>query len=158
MDQITAENSALLEKTYRTTVIVILAQIATTIVLTVVALIIVTGSDTSDNSQSLTTLWVAMLFLAIGSFVLRRLFFGWERLQNAVLLSGIGGLLGNLRTNSIILGALAEIIAILGFVVALLSGSSLDMFRATAISLIVFLINFPRKKVWKTIVTSLQGV
>jgi hypothetical protein len=99
-----------------------------------------------------------VLFIAVGTFILRRMFFNWDRLKNIALLKGVTGLLGSLQRNSIILGFFALIAAIVGFLISSFSGSSADMFRAGVISLVVFLINFPRKKVWKTIVSNLEKV
>lgn len=158
MNQIATENLAELEKRYRITVFLVFAQILVTVILTAAAWFVVSETEISQSDQSLTTLWVAILFIAAGSFVLRRLFNSWERLKNAALLKGISGVLGVLQKNAIILGALAEIISIIGFIITIFSGNSWDMFRAAAIALVVFFINFPRKKVWKTVVTNLQEV
>lgn len=158
MDEISAGNLAELEKRYRTTVFIVLAQILVTLILIVVAWFIVSTSETNFPAQSLTTLWVAVLFIAIGSFLLRRLFFGWDRLKNIALLKGVSGLLSTLQTNSIILGAMAEIVAIIGFLIAIFSGNSSDMIRAGVIALVVFLVNFPRKNIWKKIVSNLERV
>ena len=117
-------------------------------------------AQTSDNSitnQSLTTLWVAVLFIAVGAFVIRRLIFSWERLKNTALLKGVKGLIQTLQINSIILGVIAEIVAIMGFLIATLSGNKWEMFRAGAISLVVFMANFPRKSVWEKIVANLEN-
>jgi hypothetical protein len=158
MDGLKPENRQLLESRYRITVWVIYTQILLTLLLTIVAWQIVSKTEFTTTNQSLTMLWVAIIFIAIISFVLRRLFFNWERLRNLALLKGISGVLGNLQINSIVLGAFAEIVAILGFVITILSGNSFDMLRASAIALIVFYINFPRKKVWHRIVVNLQEV
>lgn len=158
MNEISAENLAAFEKRYRVAVIIGLAQIAMTIVLAVAAWIVVSRTEVVEANESVTTLWVAVLFIAVGGVLLRRLFFGWERLRNAALLGGIPAVLRKLQTNSLILGMFAEAIAIIGFVITLFTGSSFDMFRATAIALIVFIITFPRKRVWKTVVANLQGI
>lgn len=158
MNQITKENSAELERRYRITIFLVFAQILVTIILTFAAWFVVSTTEISQSDQTLTTLWVAILFIAIGSFVLRRLFNSWERLRNAALLKGISGVLGILQKNAIVLGAFAEIISIIGFIITVFSGNSADMFRAAAIALVVFFINFPRKKVWKTVVANLQEV
>ena len=158
MSEISGENLATLEKRYRLTFLIFLTQICAVLILVVVAWIWLPKIETSLASRDLTALWVGILFIAIGSFVLRRLFFNWERLKNIVLLKGVPGLLGTLRTNSVILGLMAEIIAIIGFLIALLSGNSSDMLRAAAISTVVFLINFPRKSVWKKIISNLEKV
>jgi hypothetical protein len=156
MKDVSPENRAEFEKRYRTAAIIGLAQIAVTVILAFAAWFVVSRTEVSESSESVTTLWVAILFIAIGSFVVRRLFFGWDRLRNAALLGGIPGLLRTLQTNSLILGGFAEAIAVIGFVITMFTGSSYDLFRAAAIALIVFIITFPRKKVWKTVVVSLQ--
>jgi hypothetical protein len=158
MSEISADNRAQLEKKYRTTAIIVLAQIAVTLVLIALAWFAVSASALELPPQSLTTLWVAVVFIAIGSFMLRRLFFNWERLKTISILKGVSGLLNSLQLSSIILGALAEIIAVLGFLIANFSGNSSDMLRAGAIALVIFLVNFPRKGLWKNIVANLEKV
>ena len=158
MTEISAENRSELEKRYRMTTIVIAFQIFTVIVLIVAAWFAAQNSNNSVSDQTLTTLWVAVLFIAVGAFLARRMLFGWERLKNTVLLKGVKGLIRTLQTNSIILGVIGEIVAIMGFLIALLSGNKWEMFRAGAIALVVFLANFPRKKVWEKIVSNLEKV
>jgi hypothetical protein len=158
MGKLTNENLLELEKRYRMTILTVFAQILVTIILTVAAWVVVNKTEISPSEQTMTTLWVAILFIAGGSFVLRRLFNGWDRLRNAALLNGVSGVLGLLQKNAVILGVFAEIISIIGFVITVFSGNSSDMFRSAAIALVVFFINFPRKKVWKTIVSNLQEV
>lgn len=158
MAEISAENRNELEKRYRTTTIVIAFQIFTVIVLIVAAWFAAQNSNNSVSDQTLTTLWVAVLFIAVGAFLARRMLFGWERLKNTVLLKGVKGLIQTLQTNAIILGVIGEIVAIMGFLIALLSGNKWEMFRAGAIALVVFLANFPRKKVWEKIVSNLEKV
>lgn len=158
MTEISAENRNELEKRYRTTTIVIAFQIFTVLVLIVAAWFAAQNTNNSVSGQTLTTLWVAVLFIAVGAFLARRMLFGWERLKNTVLLKGVKGLIQTLQTNSIILGVIGEIVAIMGFLIALLSGNKWEMFRAGVIALVVFLANFPRKKVWEKIVSNLEKV
>lgn len=158
MAEISPENRSELEKRYRTTTIVIAFQIFTVIVLIIAAWFAAQSSNNSVSDQTLTTLWVAVLFIAVGAFLARRMLFGWERLKNIVLLKGAKGLIQTLQTNSIILGVIGEIVALMGFLITLLSGNKWEMFRAGAIALIVFLANFPRKSVWEKIVSNLEKV
>jgi hypothetical protein len=158
MSDISNENLTELNNRYRTTVFIVLGQIFVVLFLIVAAWLMVTKVQISLSDQDFTTLWVAVLFIAVGSFILRRMFFNWERLKNIGLLKGIAGVLGTLQRNSIILGIFGVAVAILGFVISIFSGNSSDMLRAGAIALVVFLINFPRKKVWKTIVSNLGKV
>lgn len=147
-----------LEKRYRTAAFIVVGQIVLTIVFIVTAWLIAPGLQNRVSSNNLMPFWVGALFIAIGSFVLRRMLFRWDRLRDIVLLKGVTGLLRDLQKNAVLLGAMAELIALIGFVVAFMSGNPYEMLRAGAISLIVFLINFPRKSVWKQIAASLENV
>jgi hypothetical protein len=44
---------------------------------------------------------------------------------------------------------IGEAVAVIGFTIAYFSGSAWEMLRAAGIALVVFIINFPRKSVWK---------
>jgi len=151
-------NAQLLEKRYRTSVIAVSVQILIMLALTVVAWFVITYSNNDISEQAGVALWGTILLIAAGSFLLRRMLFSWERLKNVALLKGIPALLDNLQANTILLGALGEVVAIMGFLVAVLSGNKFEMLRAGAISLIVFLMNFPRKSIWQKILAGAENV
>lgn len=155
MNEISVENLAELEKRYRTTVFIILAQIFFVLILTLIAFLGVFRVEVNSANLDFTTLWIGVLFIAVGTFILRRMFFNWERLKNIAILKGVSGVLATMQRNSVILGAMAEIVAVMGFLISIFSQNSGDMFRAAAISLVVFLINFPRKKIWKMVISNL---
>lgn len=147
-----------LEKRYRTAAIVVGVQILSVLVLMTVAWVVVANSDNSMTSGSQTTLWFFILFIAIGSFLVRRFLFNWDRLKNTAILKGISGALQTLQINAILLGALGEIIAVMGFILATMSGNKWEMFRAGAVAMVVFLANFPRKAAWKKVVSNLEKI
>jgi hypothetical protein len=89
---------------------------------------------------------------------LRRTFFRWDRFKDITVLKGVSGLLKTLQTQAIILGALAMMPAIVGSVITGLTGEKFEVIRAGIVSLIVFLINFPRKPVWEKIVVGMEKV
>lgn len=155
MDETAPEN--LLEKRYRTTATIYFAQIFSTVVIIFAAFILAKTENAAD-SNVLMPLWVAIVFTAIAAFVLRRVLTRWERLRDVKLLKGFAGLFATLQTNSIILGAMAEAIAVLGLVIAFLSGNKFDALRAGTVALVVFLMNFPRKSVWEKIAAGLEKV
>jgi hypothetical protein len=107
--------------------------------------------------ETLMPLWVGVLFVAVGAFLLRRRLYNWERLKDAAILKGISGLLQILQKNAVLLGAMAELVTILGVVIAFLSGNRWEILRAGAVSLVVFAIIFPRKSVWTKIVSGLEN-
>lgn len=158
MNRISEINRAEMEKRYRVTSAIVLIQILSTIILIAAAWFIAQKMDNSITEQAIWSLWIMVLFIALGTFALRRFLFSWERLKNIALLKGVKNLISTLQTNTIILSALAEIIVIIGFLVATLSGNKFEMFRAGAVALIVFLLNFPRKSIWEKIVANLENV
>lgn len=158
MDEISPASLSSLDKRYKTAGIIYSGQIATTIILIAVGYFTIKSADTTADSNTIMILWAAVLFVAVTAFLLRRKLYRWERLKDLTLMKGVSGLLAALQTNTIVLGALAEAIAAIGFVIALMNGNRADILRAGAVSLIVFLVNFPRKSVWEKIVTNLEKV
>ncbi len=162
MEETASENLAELEKCYRLTALIvgapILLTLVLTIVLTVVNLFVFPRTESRLSPETIQTLWIVIVFLAVGTFILRRMFFRWERLRDIALLKGVKGLLGTLQTNAIILAASAQMVFVIGLFVALWSGDGFDILRAGIVALILLAINFPRKSVWKKIVTSLEEV
>jgi hypothetical protein len=110
-----------------------------------------TGTD-------LTPLWILILFIAAGSFVLRRSLTRWERLRDRKLLHGTPGLLKALLNNTIILTAISLVVALAGFVATIYSGDKFDMLRAAAVAIILLAVNFPRRKIWNQVVDALNEV
>jgi hypothetical protein len=149
-------NSQLLDQRYRTTAMVVGAEIFISLALVVVAWFVISYSYNDISDQALYAIWLTILFVAAGSFILRRAMFSWERLKNATLLKGVSGLFDTLQANTILLGMLGVVIAILGFLAAALSGNKVEMLRAGAISLIVFLMIFPRKSIWRKILAAAE--
>ena len=156
MEEISAENLAELEKRYKITVFIVSAQIFSAFILIIAAWFV--AAEKPATEQSLLTLWLVILFISAGTFVLRRRLFHWERLKNTALLKGVSGVLALLQTNTIVLSLFAEIVVIIGFIIAILNGNVFDMLRASGIALIVFVLNFPRRSVWEKIVSNLEKV
>jgi hypothetical protein len=158
MKEISQENSVLLEKKYKATAIILLAQIIFTIGLIIVGWFYAANVENSISEQSLTSFRIGVIFIAVMTLVLRRMLVRWDKLKNTALLKGIPGILSSLQINAIILGTMAEIIAIIGFLIATLGGIKTDMLTFGAVALILFLINFPRKGIWEKIVANLEKI
>ncbi len=158
MEVISPENQAALESRYQMTAKVITAQIVFTVAVTAAVWFIAPSNHKSVSPQTVTTLWTAIFFLAIGAFVLRRLFFRWDRLKDIVLLKGIAGLIGTLQRNAILLAVFATLLPIIGAVISVLSGATFEVIRAEIVALIVFIINFPRQSVWRKIIIGMEKI
>ena len=140
---------------YKTAISIEIAVLLVVLVLATVGWFWPTGAS---YGADLTPVWVLILFIAAGSFVLRRSLTRWERLRDRKLLHGNAGVLRALVNNTIILSTFALVIAIAGFVAAVLSGDKFDMLRATAVAIILLAVNFPRRKVWNRIIDALSEV
>ena len=158
MEGISPENFAELEKRHRATVIIVAAQVLLAFILIVASLFAAPSAISTVSAETLRTLWVVIIFIAVGTFLLRRMFYRWDRLRDIALLKGIKGLLRTLQSNAIILAVLAETIVVIGFVITVLSGEKFDTLRAGIVTLILLAINYPRQTVWGKIVANLQEI
>jgi hypothetical protein len=145
-----------LGKRYQITSLIVVGQIVATLILIAISWLIAPRVDLDITEQTTNGLWIFVIFTAIGVFLLRRILFNWEKLRNINLTKGVKGLIATLQTNTILLGTLTEVIAIVGFLISVMTGNKFEMFRAGAIALVVFLMIFPRKKTWETIVSVLN--
>jgi len=158
MEGISSENHAALDSRYRQTVTLVAGQIVFTIILAAAVWMFAPKPVNSISQQTLRTLWVLIIFLALGAFFLRRMFFRWDKLKDVMLLRGIPGLLNKLHTNAVILSIFATLLAVVGCVITILNGENFEMLRALIVALIVFAINFPRRAVWEKIVAGMEKV
>jgi hypothetical protein len=148
-----------LKAKYRVTAIVAGVQIAVIVFLAALGWFNVFKFEPTFSSSTgsiVTALWVGIIFLAVGSFLLRRTQFSWEKLTDTMLLKGRTGLINTLRNNAILLSSLAVVIAVLGIIVTALTADESQILRASTVALIVALMNFPRQGVWKKIVANLE--
>lgn len=169
MKQLDQQNTDLLNRHYRAASATVLAFLAATIVLTIIAALIagkvqpfgavtgeasfsvdnLTNPNNAGGATATTFLWITILALAVAAFLLRRAIFAAQTLRDAATLHGVGGLLASLQNKTVLIASFGLIAAILGFVIALMSGSWFDMLRAAAIAAIVLFVSFPRKVVWQ---------
>lgn len=157
MDQAKPENLGELDRRYRTTVVIVFGQIFVIFLLIVVALAFNPHVPVQFEDRDISIAWSVVLFSAIASFLARRVLFNWERLKNIWILKELRGLLTTLQINALILSTLGFLVAALGFAIAIVTGSGFDMVRAGLVSLVVLLVNFPRKSVWQRAVSHLEN-
>lgn len=151
-------NRADLASRYRTTVFIIAGQIILTVISFAAVWLLAPKPATAVTRQTLTTLWAAVIFLAVGALVLRRMFFRWDRLKDITILRGMSGLLRKLQVNAIILASFAAVLSFVGCAIFFLTGEIVDMARAGTVALIVYFINFPRRAMWEKIVAVMEKV
>lgn len=169
LKQLDEQTANLLDRRYRATATILFAQIIVLIILTVVSVLIAGrvqpfGAITGESSFSIenltnpnvaggvstvtTFLWIAILAVAVSAFLLRRVILAPAALRDTATIKGASGLLQSLQTKTVLLATTGGLIAVLGFVISLISGDYSDMIRAALVATIIFLINFPRKSSW----------
>lgn len=147
-----------LGKRYQTAAFLVFGMMISALLLFGLVWLIPVRPENSLDPQTRMTLWVSALFLALGTFILRRMLYRWERLKDIALLKGIPGVLKTLQITAVLLAVMAFFVTIVGFVITFLNGDKFEMIRALIISLVVFIINFPRRAVWKKIAANLENV
>jgi len=135
---------------HRSTSILVSAMIA---FVTVLTLLVFTGILSFDaRGADPTLLWalrITIVILGLGAITLRRTRFASARLQDIASLRGTTGLLSTLQQTTILVAAIGEAIAVLGFAMTLMTGDRFDMLRAGVISVAVLFYAYPRRGAWE---------
>ena len=77
------------------------------------------------------------------------------RLQDIAAVKGVSGLLRTLQGTTIQIACLGGAIALMGFVITILTGDWTNMLRAAGVSAIVLIYGFPFRSAWERLVFQL---
>ena len=101
-------------------------------------------------------LWIAVLVFGLGAFAFRRTRFNAVRLQDVAALQGVTGLLATLYGTTVQVAYIGGAIALMGFVITILTGNKYDMLRAGGVAFIVLLYSYPVRSAWKRVVHGIE--
>src|SRR5918911_855161 len=101
-------------------------------------------------------LWIAIPVFAIGAIVFRRNRFNAMRLQDVAALQGINGLLATLYGTTVQIAYIGGAIALMGFIVTILTGDYGNMVRAGGVAAIVLIYCYPSLSAWKRVVHGIE--
>ncbi|HWP55257.1 MAG TPA: hypothetical protein VN476_14090 [Pyrinomonadaceae bacterium] len=101
-------------------------------------------------------LWIAILVFGLGAFVLRRTRFAAMRLKDIAALKGMSGLLKSLHDTTIQIAFIGGAIALMGFIVTILTGDWTSMLRAAGVSAIVLIYGYPFRSAWERVARQLS--
>jgi hypothetical protein len=101
-------------------------------------------------------LWIAILVFGLGAFVLRRTRFAAMRLKDIAALKGMSGLLKSLQDTTIQIAFIGGAIALMGFIVTILTGDWMSMLRAAGVSAIVLIYGYPFRSAWERVARQLS--
>lgn len=100
-------------------------------------------------------LWIAILVFGLGAFALRRTKFAALRLKDIAAVKGVSALLKTLQDTTIQVAAIGEAIALMGFMITILTGDWTNMLRAGGVAAIVLIYCYPFRAAWQRVVTQL---
>ena len=126
-----------------------------TLALAALALFLAPRMRLEVNAVTANTLLFIILFLALGAIAFRRTRFNSMRLQDVAALRGVGGLLDTLQRTTVLVALIGGIIAVLGFIFALLTRDGTNMLYPGVIAAAVLLYAYPRRAAWAAVVRAL---
>ncbi|MFL6333340.1 MAG: hypothetical protein ACJ754_08375 [Pyrinomonadaceae bacterium] len=126
-----------------------------TLALGALALIVTPRLKLEVNPVTANTLLFVILFLALGAITFRRTKFNSMRLQDVAALRGVEGLLDTLQRTTVLVALIGGLIALLGFVFALLTSNGTNMLYPGVIAAAVLLYAYPRRAAWGAVVRAL---
>jgi hypothetical protein len=127
-----------------------------TLLLMLVALSGLLSGAVSFNPVAANTLRIVVVFLGLGAIVFRRTRFSAMRLQDIAALRGASGLLETLQTTTVIVALIAALIAILGFLISVMTSAGTDMLYFGVIAAVVLAYGYPRRAAWQAVVRATE--
>src|SRR5439155_11079316 len=101
-------------------------------------------------------LWIAILVFGLGAFVLRRTKFAALRLKDIAAVKGTSALLKTLQETTIQVASIGGAIALMGFMVTILTGDWTNMLRAAGVAAIVLIYGYPFRSAWERVARQLS--
>ena len=145
-----------LARRHRTAAIVVAAFLVLTIALMGIAFFASQSLHRPGDPSLAMALWIAILIFGLGSFVLRRTRLQGMRLRDIAALRGFSGLLATLQGTTIQIAFIGGAIALMGFVVMIMTGNKYDMLRAGGVAIIVLLYSYPQRGAWERVVGAIE--
>jgi hypothetical protein len=147
---------SMVDNAHRVGLTVVVAVMLSILCYVIAGLIVLSGkSGTVDASPARISIYVAALFIALGSVALRRSQMRYLRLATVAEVRGAGGLVRHLLNNTVILAILAELIGLLALVLCFIGGDVRDVLIMGAVALLIVVPVFPRRRAWQRIVADL---
>jgi hypothetical protein len=144
-----------LSRRHRAAVRVVSAVFMLTLALVALALVLVPRLSLDSGPVVANTLLFAIFFLAVGSIVFRRTRFTSMRLQDIAAVRGASGLIETLQWTTVYVALAGGVIALLGFLFALMTGERFNVFYPAVVAVAVLAYCYPRRAAWAAVVGAL---
>jgi hypothetical protein len=145
-----------LTRRHKAAMMIVVGLFVLTLVLAVIAYL---GHQfvVQSNNPTLDMTWrIVVPILGLGAVALRRTKFSAIRLQDVLALRGVSGLLATLQRTTAQVALLGGAIAIIGFIVTMLTGLFFYMLGAGIIAVAVLLYCYPRRSAWQRVIKGIE--
>jgi hypothetical protein len=147
--ELSADARETLERVHRSAWIIVLALAGSIAAYAIIGFVVLRSREQPEQAQLSPTFLVLVVFLTIAPIWIRRTQLAETRLQSIVTTRGLKGLVRHFLVVTIICGAIADSIGVLGLVAALIGGGERYLLVFTAVALLVLLRGYPSKNVWE---------
>jgi hypothetical protein len=155
--QIPADVKAELARRHKAAASIVRGLIVLTVLLALVSLVGKRFFRHQDNPPLEMALRIAILIFGLGSIALRRTNFSAMRLKDIAALRGPSGLITVLYRTTLQVALLGTAIALLGFIVTLMTGNDFYTYGSSLVALAVLFYCYPTRLSWeRTIQTFTQ--
>jgi hypothetical protein len=144
-----------LTRRHRTTSMVVIGFLVLDVALMAIAFFAGNALYRPGDPSIIMGLWIAILVFGLGAFVVRRTRFAAMRLKDVAALRGVSGLLKTLQDTTIQVASIGGAIALMGFVLTMLTGDWTNMLRSGGVAAIVLIYCFPFRSAWERVVIQL---
>lgn len=144
-----------LSRRHRSATMVVLFFLALDVILVVIAYFGAERIFRPADPKIAMGLWIVILICGLGVFVLRRTRFSAMRLQDIAAVKGTSAMLRTLHGTTVQVASIAGAIALMGFVITIITADWTNMLRAAGVSVIVLFYCYPFKSAWNRAVAQL---
>jgi len=144
-----------LRRRHRSSATVVVAFLTLDVVLLAIAYFAGTSLYRTGDPSIIMGLWIAILVFGLGAFVLRRTKFAALRLKDIAAVKGTSALLKTLQDTTIQVASIGGAIALMGFMITILTGDWTNMLRAAGVAGIVLIYGYPFRSAWQRVVIQL---
>jgi hypothetical protein len=144
-----------LRRRHRSAATVVVAFFILDVVLVAIAYFAGASLYRTGDPSIIMGLWIAILVFGLGAFVLRRTKFAALRLKDIAAAKGTSTLLKTLQDTTIQVASIGGAIALMGFMVTILTGDWTNMLRAAGVAGIVLIYGYPFHSAWQRVVIQL---
>jgi hypothetical protein len=144
-----------LSRRYRKAAMVVAGFLVLDVVLVVIAFLASNSIYRAGDRSIIMGLWIAILVLGLGAFVIRRTRFAAMRLTDIAAVKGVSALLKTLQDTTIQVAGIGGAIALMGFVITILTADWTNMLRSGGVAAIVLIYCYPFRGAWQRVVTQI---